>query len=468
MKIKNSTYFLLAVVGIFLIAISPQLFSHGMFMDGVYYATVARNMAEGQGTFWSPQLTETLGKNFHEHPPLAFGLQSLFFSAFGDHHWVERLYSLLCYLIAGGLVISLWKKVASSETKSLLWLPLLLWLTVPKMVWGVSNNLLENTMMLFLLGSVIFQIKALNSTKNWLFFVAGFMLFLGFLSKGFTSLFPLSFLFFYWVFLRPFSFLDLVKKYFIFIGGLSASFALLFILMPHSFESLSDYYTIQIIGGLGGEQSVDSRFYIVRRVSQEILTMILLAVTIFGFWKFQNKSATLKVNAKVYVFACTALSGVLPILISMKQSTFYAIPAFPLFALSFSLFMAPFVERWLQKFELNLKGFRTLKIGAILLFSIGTIVILLPINQTNRDKIKLGDIHTVMDVVDENSRIGIHKSIRREWSYYAYFYRYGRINIDYEFDNNTYVIAPKGVEFEIKNYSKLELNLKSIDLFIKK
>ena len=36
----------------------PRLWQRGMFLDGVTYAVVARNMADGVGTFWAPSFSE--------------------------------------------------------------------------------------------------------------------------------------------------------------------------------------------------------------------------------------------------------------------------------------------------------------------------------------------------------------------------------------------------------------------------
>lgn len=46
-----------------------------MFVDGVTYAAIARNLAQGNGSFWSPFYTATLYPQFFEHPPLGFALQ---------------------------------------------------------------------------------------------------------------------------------------------------------------------------------------------------------------------------------------------------------------------------------------------------------------------------------------------------------------------------------------------------------
>ena len=48
---SNNTPFWLLLIGLFLILVSKSLLTEGMFFDGVTYASISRNMAEGQGTF---------------------------------------------------------------------------------------------------------------------------------------------------------------------------------------------------------------------------------------------------------------------------------------------------------------------------------------------------------------------------------------------------------------------------------
>jgi 4-amino-4-deoxy-L-arabinose transferase-like glycosyltransferase len=71
-------------VSVYLICTLPRLLSYGMFRDGLTYSSIARNMAEGVGAFWSPYYTATLYPQFYEHPPFAFWLQSLAFRVFGE------------------------------------------------------------------------------------------------------------------------------------------------------------------------------------------------------------------------------------------------------------------------------------------------------------------------------------------------------------------------------------------------
>ena len=60
----------LGTLAICVAALLPRLAHRGMFLDGVTYASIARNLAEGRGRFWAPHYTATIYPAFHEHPPL--------------------------------------------------------------------------------------------------------------------------------------------------------------------------------------------------------------------------------------------------------------------------------------------------------------------------------------------------------------------------------------------------------------
>ena len=147
-KLNKFVPLYIIVFSIFLILIGKTLFSDGMFMDGLLYASVAKNLSNGIGSFWHLHLTNTFLPQFYEHPPLAFGLQSLFFYVFGESIYIERIYSLLTFVIVGILIVSIWNIINNEKQTG--WLPLLFWITIPLVSWCCSNNMLENTMSVFI------------------------------------------------------------------------------------------------------------------------------------------------------------------------------------------------------------------------------------------------------------------------------------------------------------------------------
>ena len=46
----------------------PMLTRRGMFIDGIFFAAVSRNLAAGIGDTWHLQYSETFMRQFREHP----------------------------------------------------------------------------------------------------------------------------------------------------------------------------------------------------------------------------------------------------------------------------------------------------------------------------------------------------------------------------------------------------------------
>ena len=166
----------------------------GMFLDGVTYAVLARNMAEGLGSFWSPFYTARVYPQFHEQPPLGLGLQAVFFAIFGDHLGVERVYSLV---MGGGtalLIVSLWRRTTRDTAHD--WLPLLFWLLPSTVTWAIVNNMLENTQAVFTTAAVLTFVRALEASDRVgasLWSIVGGVLTIGaVLVKGPNGFFPLA------------------------------------------------------------------------------------------------------------------------------------------------------------------------------------------------------------------------------------------------------------------------------------
>ncbi len=234
--------FRLADLAVFAAATVPRLAHRGMFVDGVTYASIARNLAEGRGSFWSPSYTATLYPQFHEHPPLGFWLQSLWFRVLGDHLFVERLYTAVVALATGVLIGLIWRRLDTDAASSgdhvveddgrgtagysarddcgqaeggqcgrngLDWLPLVLWIAVPVVSWSIVGNLLETTVALFTTGAVLSalaavadtsgesrrdnpasKVTAFDATTGWSV-LSGFCIVAAGLTKGPVGLFPL-------------------------------------------------------------------------------------------------------------------------------------------------------------------------------------------------------------------------------------------------------------------------------------
>lgn len=426
---SNNTPFWLLLIGITLILLSNSLLTEGMFLDGVTYASISRNMAEGQGTFWNPHYTQTLYPEFRQHPPLALGLEALFFKALGDHLWVEKLYSVLAFLITGWLIALIWKR--STNNIRLAWLPLLFWLAIPIVSWSATNNLIENTMSAFVLLSVYLMIISYQRNHKFWLVLSAVTLLLAFLCKGFTGLFPLVFPILYCAFDPKRKWIQGPIDSLILLLSIAVVAGIMFLAFPPSLPYLKDYFQLQVIGGGLHEATVATRFSIVSDMMQQLLIPLIIALALV-ICKAKNK-----VNNKVFefpldktrffIFLITGLLGVLPIMVSVKQRDFYMLAAMPFFALACGHLTLSMVKTLMLKITLNLRKWLSVSASCILL--IGIVLNLIHIGKYGRDEALIEDVKKRIAEADGRTIIEIPPEEFTNWAAHAYFMRYGKISL---------------------------------------
>jgi 4-amino-4-deoxy-L-arabinose transferase-like glycosyltransferase len=449
-------YFL--IIGVFIFIISPNLFSDGMFMDGLIYSTVSQNLSEGLGTFWNPTFSQTHLSEFHEHPPLAFGIQSIFYSAFGDSRYIDKIYSILTILLISILVLKIWEHFKLKHG----WIPLFLYLITPLIGWTATNNMLENTMSIFTTLSVYFYLKSTENNKYTYIILAGIMLALGFLTKGFFAFFPWSLPFIYWVFIKKTNFKTMFFESIIMVAFTILPLFLLMLISSEAKISLEKYFEIQVVGSLKNVVTVDSRFFILKKLFTELLPAIgiIVLITIMAYRNKLNLTHVKKYQYNLYLFFSLGLTGVLPIMISLKQNGFYIVTALPFFAIAIAFLIYPLIEISMNKINFKSNGFKIFRWFSIFIFvlSIGTSLYFA--KSIGRDKDKLEDIYTILPHLKNGCIINMDASLNQDWSLYGYFSRYKNISLDDQLKNNR--------EFLLINKSSyndsLLLNYENLDL----
>lgn len=430
MKIKTHISFYLLIFAILFALISPFLLAEGMFLDGISYATISNNLANDLGSFWEPFLTEILYPEFYEHPPLAFGLQSLWFRVFGDSIWVEKFYSLFTFILVGIGITKIWKHFTNDIKFA--WIPLLFWVIIPSVTWAVSSNILENTMSIFVTFSVFYYLKSREKNSIFLFFISGFLLSLSFLTKGFTGLYVLSAPFFMWIIFKKEGFKKMVLHSFLYGIFTILPLGILFLLIPESFENISRYFQKQIIGSLQNtEPTVVTRFQIIIDFFSAILPILILGILLFviGFYK--------KIDAKIYskhkqlslLFIGITLAGVIPIMVSMKQSGFYILTVYPFFSIGVGLIFYPLLKKWVEAINTNSLKFKIWNLFSVLAFSVSLFLVFSNFNKSTRDAEIIKASLLIKNKIEGEKIIDISPSLEENWSLHGYFMRNSSISL---------------------------------------
>ncbi|GJM33068.1 MAG: hypothetical protein DHS20C18_20690 [Saprospiraceae bacterium] len=425
-----------------------------MFIDGLWYATLSRNLAEGTGTFWQPHLTETFFSAFYSHPPLLFGLQSILFAVFGDHLFVERIYCLLIALLTIYSIHYFWRYLFrdNSKIQALSFLPILFWLSNETVYFGYVNNLMEGTLGLFTFWAVFLlyrysEASETNNLKSWgWLLVSGVLILLAILTKGLVGLFPLAFLGIYWLVYRriSFSWMFLLS---IFLSGVVTIGFWLILQNPAAHLYLDGYLDIQLSHALSGESKENlrtTRFHILKMLVERSLPVIILVVMLL-IYQFQKKKALPPPASwkMALLFILVGLSGTLPIMITLKQVSYYLLPVLPFYSLGFAILVAPFV---LGLFD-NLQGsqlYQKLSWTILAIFLVYTIGY--GISQVGkidkRDRQLLTDIMLVGKQVPEGSIIS-HQIKEVGDMTYGYFARYYHISLESS-SNRPFLLLEKG------------------------
>ncbi|MFH1004774.1 MAG: glycosyltransferase family 39 protein [Bacteroidota bacterium] len=474
---NHSTHipFWLILASVLCVLILPRVVQDGMFMDGLLYACVSKNLSDGIGTFWFPHFSKTMHHFFNQQPPLGFGIQSVFFRIFGDSIYVERFYSFLTCIIAAYLIIVLWRILFrdEKEIKQIAWLPVLLWITIPICFWTYSNNMLENTMTIFDLLSVIFIIKFFHRKNLLLLLFAGIFIFLASLTKGFQGMFPLCTIFFGWIIYRNFSFLKMIL-YSLMLMSVPALIYFFLLTDEKIFESITSYIQHRVIYSIETQTTVENHLYLIYRLfCIELLPCILFAVLliIFTSKKIQKKekNSFLQIKKHFFFFLLVGISASVPLIVTLEQRGFYLVTSFPYYAIALASLISPNIIFLLQKIHVENFYFRFFKIVSIFLLVSVIIYSSFQIGKVGRDKEMIHDIHLIGKIVPHGTKIGSTAELWQEWSLQEYLIRHYYICTDSKISSdNEYVILEStknildSIKFEKVNQPTIKYHLYKI------
>lgn len=452
----------------------PILIQEGMFQDGLLYTCVARNLSEGIGNFWFLQYS-TLNlegiPSFHEQPPLIFGIQSIFFWIFGDSMYVERGYTFVMLLLHFYLINVLWKIAVSEfpQYRNYGWLPVFFFAITPVCFWSFRHNMIENSMSIFTLLSVIVGYRSLKQNDNgvlvWV--LAGIFIFLATLSKGVPGLFPLVVPAAYSIATRHIKWKNFLLPTVIMIAVVGTIYSIL-LLFPNIRESLSIYFYDRLIRRVDSMPTVDHRYSIIVRLFFELIPSLVAVSLLLIFRKKTRIFDRPNMNSDILFFILMGFAGSLPLTLTMVQKSWYMFPSFPFFSMAFALMVIPIVERMTNRFtETYPISFLWFSRFCIALFIGVFIFSITKIGGISRDSEIIGDVKEIGKVVPPMSTIGLPEGMYDQYDFIlqGYLVRYCHISLD-PYTKRTYFITYKTTVNEApSDYKQIDIPLRKYALF---
>lgn len=418
-------------------AVFAKLIQDGMFADAMLYTAVAKNQANGFGTFWFPYFSDSwvrMGWNsFHEQPPLVFGILAQFFRILGDSLYTERIYTTITTCISVWLTHKTWKIIPhKTETeRSMSWLPVLIWITFPVVMWTHQNMMCENTMELFILGTVYFISSAFYKQKQiWLRLgLAGFCIYLAALSKGVPGLFPFAVVPVFWLVYQRFSFGKAVLYSLLVILVTIGLFALT-LAFEAPREALTFYFEKRLMLRVNEAPVVGDRF----RVMKELALHLLLVAGVMGIFMGIRKAMKRRLVPvqfrAILFFFIIGLCGSIPLMLTLVQRGFYMTPAMPFFAIALCLFISPTAAFLIDKMNTESRFFKRFRIISFLILIAALGFTISNLGKVSRDESKLKAVHQLDKLLDGRVMISLAPEIEEDWGLENYLMRYAEISVE--------------------------------------
>ncbi len=473
---KTLPFWLFTLSAILILTIS-QLIQDGVFMDGMLYISVGKNLADGMGTFWEPHFSQTSMAVFREQPPLYFGLLAIFYKVFGNSMYVERLFCFICFFLTLLYIHKIWKTLfyKHAEIAKNSWLPVLFFATIPVCFWAYANHVEETVMTLFATMSVYYLSAALFKNEKVVINVllAGICVFLSSLTKGIQGMFPIAGIFFYWIVKKEYTFKQNVIYSILLVSTPFLIYGLLIIVNPHILDVIKLYLENRLGHAFKGtmHDTTDNRFEILIRLFTELIPMFgLMLIAFFIHKKQKNQTASKPFSAEFIWLLLIGLSGSLPLMSTLEQRGFYLLTALPFFALAGAVAIANTINQIVSSINIIRTTFKYATSITILLLIGSLTYTILCIGKTKRDKEMLTDVYTLGNMISRGEKIGIPSEMWEKWNFQTYMVRYNYISLDSEGKTNTFFVIEKELSKELvpPNYEVFPIKTAYIDLYILK
>ena len=335
-RLSSKKILVLFVLTLYFLLLGYKLMRLGMHADGVEYGSIARNMADGLGTFWKPYHDDFKHPVFHEHPPLVYWIQSFFFKLFGDGPYLEAFYGLFAGLVILGCTAWFWRRVHRdfqlSSTGN--WWPILLLVSLPLFTYTLQVNRLINTyVILAILAAYAAYLSAMRD-RHWVFFslLSGVLIYLGFIAKGPVAFFALAVPVIGWLALKA-KLSQAISSTLLAVVTFTVILSATYYFFPDSVDFWKGFWKAQVVASLKSARSPgDSHWYLVERWAAEMAVPLAIALVFMALARAPLRQ--IRFNRQALFFLLTALAASLPFLVSTRQHNRYIFQSYPFYVLS--------------------------------------------------------------------------------------------------------------------------------------
>lgn len=287
-------------------------------------------------------------------------------------------------------------------------------------------------MSIFVCLAVLFYFKSAQKNRFLWITLSALSLSLGLLTKGFFCLYIWGLPFFIWAFKQNKSLIQTSTDTIVLVLVTTLPIAVLYFSSAEAQNYMLTYFTKQVMGSIENVQTVDTRFAIVQGFFGSILAPLLFAFLILLVArKMKMPKSFIRMNIREFLMFCTiALSGVIPIMISLKQRNFYILTVYPLFAIGLAYCLLPTIKELTSTIVFKSKSFKVLQKITISIIFISTSLFFYQTNRMELDNDLIYDSKIIINEIGKDNTINICQELRTNYSLHGYFSRFGNVSLE--------------------------------------
>ena len=441
----------------------PRVVPQGMFVDGLLYSSISRNLAEGRGSWWLPFFSngywiQTIAHDhYFENPPLLFWMQSVFFRILGDYWWVEKLYATLLLLLNCFLISRIWKTVLKniSSEVTMRWLPILFFYLIPIVFWGSAYNLMDSQLLTFCLLAVWALVAGMTEPqRRRLYYILAIVsIFCGILVKGPVAIYPVAFPFFYFLVFDKSKWRSGILHSLVLLASVVVMFIFLLWIHPPALHFFTQYWDQRlgaaIMGGRDeGVRHGIGRLYVLWILLRENSILIGLSAILWlvAFLRGIRIAPSIPERKWALVFFLLAFAGTFPLMLSTRQAGMYLIPSLVMFAMAAALYHDELIRYLMARMPVM----ATRALSVLMILGIAYVVIFsaLQFGKPSRDIGMLEDIQEIKSIIPKETLVGASDKLMRSSGAHVYLQRYLKLELTQELDDVKFVLLDQSRESE--------------------
>lgn len=427
---------------VLLLGLLTGTFFKGVFFDGLTYATISRNLANGNGSLFYVHFTELEGHRFTDNLPLFFWFESVFFTLFGDHFWTEKICCLVLILLTISLSWSLIKVLGPNRVETHGWGIglIMLYLLNPGIIWVFSNNMVECLLIPLVIWFVLLFYKQ-KQLSPWLFYAGSVLILCAILlTKGPLGIFVLG-VFPLWGLLHKDFFASCLKG--IVVVLLSLGILTILYFLSGGFKSLVDaFFHHQLVKSLNGDRETSGSHinFLVVYANHFLLPFILAALFLI---RRGLKGIKTTIPANAYVFLGIGLLQPAMFLVTVKQNDYYFSVSYIFFYLFFGLVFSQELLAMYQKISAPIFYLKAKVLNGILI-TLCLSILLLQLNfygSYQRNQSEIEDAAKISNYFKQENTIPVDHELVQDWQLFWYLQRNHKKLIRQANESDTVVVS---------------------------